>query len=243
MRSCHAVVDSMLATLVSSNQDPSVRAKLVDGLIKVCCHALIVVFGTAELTNDVLTQLTFNPAKLQRLCEKVSEQCYEQLPENESEGLARFAHAALLQCTYIKSKGLPMPKWLLGLEWFSDETGKQFLGEAIARANTSEELEADIAALLGWVTSIANNPQPGNKHHANIAQVVKSGEFWLHLIDRSDLASKPKTMLGEPTLEANLGQGDEDLCSQYTSTEKFFNAQGEERQSQPEVWMLQAGCF
>lgn len=214
---------------------------LSESCVHSCGIALATVFKTDEVTHETFQCVQFNPARLNAVLVALS----EYLTSQQAGTMIPLVHMVFLELVDLNGPYLK-PKWMLGLEWFCDETEKNITGESIARSNNPDDLVADIPALLKFAEA-RSRIQDNTSHSRNLAQVLPTGRYWWHLIPARELAAKPKTMFAEPDLEANLSvsgePGTDGLLSQFSDNEKFFNAQGEERQSMPEAWMLDTGCY
>ena len=128
------------------------------------------------------------------------------------------------------------PPWVLAMEYYTEE--RYVNGIVLSRADASENLRSCVSQAKIFAHDLAENPKLSTQNTINA--LLTSGQFWFHIVHDKVIASLPKDMFEEPSIESNLDISHEGLLDHE---DFFFNVDGDPRENMPEAWMLESGCY
>ena len=142
--------------------------------------------------------------------------------------------------------------WCLGIEWYRNESGKEFDGKIQCRTEADDGPEA----LKLMIPAVIQATKDRFQHHPEsmsheMHQAVSSGTWWIHIFHKPTLDRMPKNMFDateelnpvEKSFEEIMGETKEQLADPMAPLQRdfFYDRNGNEINGLPDFWMIQAG--
>ena len=137
-------------------------------------------------------------------------------------------------------------EWRIGIEWFRNDTGKEFDGVTLASGPDVQSL-VDLVPTLAQTLAMQVETNPAQLAPSRLA-LIKSGCWWLHVFHKPTIDLAPKTMF-EPTDEFNETERTfDEIMSDTTAPvsaveDHYFDRHGNPLNGPPDFWELQAGLI
>jgi hypothetical protein len=151
-------------------------------------------------------------------------------------------------------------EWRLGIEWFRNDSEKEFDGKALIAGATSEELAVAVAEIATYVAITFSAYGTSEyrplvflpKTSDEVMERIKgNGGYWFHVFHKPTMDGMRQNMFdadkdAEPTersFEEVMAESSEPLKlpEQIPEHDRYFNHRGEEINGLPDFWALQAG--
>lgn len=142
--------------------------------------------------------------------------------------------------------------WALGIEWYRNDTEKEFDGKILVKAEGTDACEALKLTIPAAIQSIQDRFQhhPESMTH-EMHQAVTHGLWWLHIFVKEDLDKLPKNMFDSTSELETKERSFEEIMAEANApvpdlatplaADFFYSRNGNEIPSIPDFWMLQAG--
>jgi hypothetical protein len=137
-------------------------------------------------------------------------------------------------------------EWRIGLEWFRNDTGKEFDGVTLARGSDAQSLVDLIPEFVKTLVMQAE-VNPTQLTPSRLA-LIKSGCWWLHVFHKPTIDLAPKTMFETANEFDEKERSFEEVMSDMTSPvsvveDHYFDRHGNPLNGPPDFWELQAGLI
>lgn len=154
-------------------------------------------------------------------------------------------------------------EYRIGLEWFRNESEKEFDGITLLKGESAEGLVESIPSLVKHINMVAESHLTESvlisslvptKFTPELAALVRNKLVWYHIMHKPTIDSLPKTMFEsqpepldapEKSFEQIMGDTFEPTSEpqRLPETDLFFTADGNPIASIPDFWALQAGIL
>jgi hypothetical protein len=150
-------------------------------------------------------------------------------------------------------------EWCLGVEWFRNDSEKEFDGIPLLKGSSAEALvemlPMAIEHMPGFADQVEANIKAGKVNPTRVVTDVptwiRSNLIWYHLFHQPTLARMRQNMFDadpnqehvERSFEEVMAESSEPLkmLEQIPEHDRYFNFKGEEINGLPDFWALQAG--
>lgn len=154
-------------------------------------------------------------------------------------------------------------EYRIGLEWFRNESEKEFDGILLLKGTSAEDMAKCIPSLVEHINIVAESHLTSDpittslaptKFTPELAALVRNKLVWYHIMHKPTLDSLPKTMFEaqpelldgpEKSFEQIMGETSQPLTEpqRLPETDLFFTVDGNPIPGIPDFWALQAGIL
>jgi hypothetical protein len=139
-------------------------------------------------------------------------------------------------------------EWRIGLEWFRNDTGKEFDGATLARGFDAQSL-IEIVPEIALTLVKQAEAEPPQLAPARLA-LIKSGCWWLHVFHKPTIDVAPKTMFETNDEFTEKERSFDEIMtdvqtasSSIVAEDRYFDRHGNDLNGPPDFWELQAGLI